>query len=192
MTVRQACIRTVLSPSLFMSHLNNVLLSGDLSDFRPYARVSNSFDIHDLGHVWVYMSLYITGKKFLTLTLPLCDALWHFLLSFIKNKPVKLVSWPISGLSVWREKNIVLCMAEEITGVDGKKRHFGLLSSNLSSCLYRRVGIMVLFRTNFQLFCTRFHFSVWNAFAVCQVLGSNHFCSNIVSKMSGHFSESLW
>lgn len=43
-------------------------------------------------------------------------------------------------------KNVVLCMAEEIAGVDGKKSHFGLLRSNLSSCLYRRVEIMVLFR----------------------------------------------
>lgn len=140
------------------------------------------------GSIWAYIQV---KKKFTTLTLTVCDACWHFPLSFIKNKPKILVSWPISGFPVWSE-NIVLCMAEEIAEVDGKKRHFGLLRSNLPSCLYRRIEIMVLFRTNFQLFCSRVHSSIWNAFAVCQILGSNHFCSNTISKTSGHFSKSLW
>ena len=110
----------------------------------------------------------------------------------LKINPLNWFHGPLVGYYPQSEKqSIVLCMAEEIIRVDGKKRHFGLIRSNLPSCLYRRGGIMVLFRMNFQLLCTRLHSSVWYVFAFCQVLGSNHFCSNIISKVSGNVSESL-
>ena len=110
----------------------------------------------------------------------------------LKINPLNWFHGPLVGYHPQSEKQrFVLCMADEIIWVDGKKRHFGLIRSNLPSCLYRRGGIMVWFRMNFQLFCTRLHFSVWYVFAFCQVLGSNHFCSNIISKMSGNVSKSF-
>lgn len=137
------------------------------------------------------LELFYNWKIFhkTTLALPLCDALWHFLLSFVKKiNPLNWFHDSFVGY-LYSVKSMVLCVAEEIAGVDGKERHFGLHRSIFSSCLYRRVEIMVVFRRNFQLFCTGFHSL---HLAVCQVLGYNHFCSNTVSKMSGHFSKSLW
>lgn len=62
----------------------------------------------------------------------------YFLFLFIKNK---FISWWISGSisglppTGWKPQ---LC-AEEFVRVDGKKRHFTLIRSNLPSCLWRKV-----------------------------------------------------
>ena len=170
MTAWLAYIRTAFSLSLFLSNLNHILPSRDLSDFWPQPKVSNAFDIHDLVHVWVYVSLCINEKSVRKQFSPLLYVM-DFDIFYSYSLKINPLSWfhgPLVGYHLQCEKqSIVLCMAEEIVGVDGKKRHFGLIRSNLPFCLYRRGEIMVLFRMNFQLFCTRFHSLIWYAFEFC-------------------------
>ena len=84
-----------------------------------------------------------------------------FYTHLLKISPLNWFHDPLVGY-LYSVKSMVLCVAEEIAGVDGKERQSGLLRSTFSSCLDRRIEIMVVFRRNFQLFCTGFHPSVWN------------------------------